>query len=221
MMACLMSAFRASPQLFMSQYLRQRRLIEFSTYRLETLLTTTKIMPFEWNAGAMIHDLPIIMVAVAHRFHYQSLRPKEGVPKNLSYMKRHNPVGFVTLQPRFDDLMSLARSDAPLAKHEDALEMYQLLCDHIKDVEDNMSDECGQCGPARGLMYKVLQEEMPGADGGVDQRRWWAYVECVIKAVFVWQAYCDRARRLMLQRIGQMNISTAGAEEGVQAYRIG
>ncbi|KAG9191058.1 holliday junction resolvase YEN1 [Alternaria panax] len=202
------------------------------TYRIlnlqtRELLTTIETMPFEWNTRALVHDLPIFMVTIARRFYYQSMRSEEGsrVPKDLTYMKRHNPVDLVRVEPRFDDLKSLARFDTPLAKHEDALKLYRLLYDGIEDLKSSIGDEHGRCsdwkGPARMLMYNSVQEKMPGGNGGVSQRRWWAYVECVIKAVFVWQAYCYRVRTLVFQRIGQMNIAAAGVEEGVQAYMIG
>jgi hypothetical protein len=200
------------------------------TYRIvnlqtRELLTTTAPMPFQWNAEAMIHDLPIVMITIARRFHYQSLRKEEGVPKDLSYMKRHNPVQLVTAQPRFNDLKSLARPDAPLAKHKDAFEMYQLMCDRIRDLEGTVGDGYSRCtnweGLARALLYRIVQEKMPHAEGGVGQIRWRCYVWCVIKAVFVWQAYCERARRLMCLRRQQVSIDTAREDEGVRTYHIG
>jgi hypothetical protein len=198
---------------------------EILSLQTRELLTTTESMPFEWNAGAMIHDLPRVMITVARRFHYQSMRKKEGVPKDLSYMKLHNPVQLVTAEPRFNDLNSLARFDAPLAKHKDAFELYRLKCDRIQDLEGAVGDNCGRCtnweGPALALMYRIVQENMPEANGGVSQKRWWMYVWCVIKAVFVWQAYCERARRLMFRRTQHVAISPAGAEDGVLAYRLG
>ncbi|KAB2108908.1 hypothetical protein AG0111_0g2913 [Alternaria gaisen] len=39
-------------------------------------------------------------------------------------MKRHNPVGLVTAEPRLNDVKAVARFDTPLAKYEDALRMY-------------------------------------------------------------------------------------------------
>ena len=200
------------------------------TYRIislqtRELLTTTAPMPFQWNAEAMIHDLPIMMINVARRFHYQSLRQEEGIPKDPSYMKRHNPVQLVTAEPRFNDLRSLGRPDAPLAKHTDAFEMYRLVCDRIRDLEGTVGDGCGRCANwealARALMYKIVQEKMPQANGGVGRMRWRHYVWCVIKAVFVWQAYCERARRLMCLRTQQVRVDTTRTEEGVRTYQVG
>jgi hypothetical protein len=132
-------------------------------------------------------------------------------------MKRQKPVDLVTLQPRFDDLKSLARSDAPPAKHKDVHEVHPLLCDRIEDLENNMGDEYGGYSNweslTQTLMCRLVQEEMSGAN------------RCDPESLLGECGACDRGgvclASILLPRIGQVNISAAAVEEGVQAYRIG
>jgi len=171
--------------------------------RMETreLLLTSEEMPFKWNAEAMLHDLPVIMVSIARRFYYQSLKLQGSVPKDLFFMRRHSAVRHFIEWDNSHNLKFFERTDAPLAGHEHAFALYKILCERIKDLEAVMGDDVGRCsnweGPARTLMYKVVHEYMPEADGGVGGARWRAYISCVIKVLFVWQAYCERAHMLI------------------------
>jgi hypothetical protein len=183
----------------------------YKILRMQTrgLLNTDTDMPFIWNVRAMLYDLPRVMVTIARRFHYQSSKRKdamrEEVLKDLSYTKLHNPADRMLPCKSFGELKSLTRRDAPLASHPDAIRMYEYICLVIADLKDVIGDRHGRCpnweGPARTIMYKLVNEGMPEATGGVGQRGWWAYVLCVVKALFVWQAYCERARRLMQRRV--------------------
>ncbi|KAF1830089.1 hypothetical protein BDW02DRAFT_116889 [Decorospora gaudefroyi] len=170
---------------------------EILNMQVRQLLTTTTQMPFVWNASAMLHDLPKIMVTVARRIYYQGLRPRVGVPKDLSYMKLHNPMNrMIDPSSTTHDLGFFQRPDAPLVKHSDAQKLYEVLCIRIRDIED-VHDRCANWeGLARTLLYKLGNEVMPRANGGVDSAKWWAYVWCVVKALLVWQAYCERAHTL-------------------------
>lgn len=48
----------------------------------------------------------------------------DDLSKDVAYMKRHNPIGLITAEPRLNDVKAVARFDTPLAKYEDALRMY-------------------------------------------------------------------------------------------------
>lgn len=56
------------------------------------LLTTSecKNMPFEWDADAMIADLPKAMVAVARRFHHHDR--DDVMPAGLPFLRLHEPM---------------------------------------------------------------------------------------------------------------------------------
>lgn len=48
----------------------------------------------------------------------------DDLPKDVTNMKRHSPIGLITAEPRLNDVKAVARFDTPLAKYEDALRMY-------------------------------------------------------------------------------------------------
>jgi hypothetical protein len=83
------------------------------------------------------------------------------MPTNTSLMRLHNPMSRVALQSRTAerDLKQLPRNDAPIARHPDADELYELLCMRIDDLELLMGDNMGRCkdweGPARMLLGLV------------------------------------------------------------------
>ena len=177
----------------------------FDIMKLSTrqLLTTKTPMPFVWDTEAMLSDLPKIMVTIARRFHYQSLQGP--VPADLTVMRLYNPTDRFIGEPLEKlDLNSFSRADAPLAQHPDAHKLYSLLCKHVEALERTMGDAYGRCqnweGPAKMLTYKVINEGMPSADGGIGQEKWWAYIQCVIKALLVWQAYCEHDQMLWAER---------------------
>ncbi|EFQ89465.1 hypothetical protein PTT_14245 [Pyrenophora teres f. teres 0-1] len=173
------------------------RIVQWVT-QTRPLLTTTDEMPFIWITNASIFDLPMLMVSVARRFHLQSLRLPDRLPEDPRYTRRHDAILFYVSCRYEIDPDYFVRDDAPLAKHEHVLELYGVLCRHIENLKAVYCDVSGLCGnwegPARAVMYKVANEDMPEADGGVGRARWMAYVWCVIKAVFVWQAYCYRVQ---------------------------
>ncbi|CAE7022685.1 HRD1 [Pyrenophora teres f. teres] len=173
------------------------RIVQWVT-QTRPLLTTTDEMPFIWITNALIFDLPMLMVSVARRFHLQSLRLPDRLPEDPRYTRRHDAILFYVSCRYEIDPDYFVRDDAPLAKHEHVLELYGVLCRHIENLKAVYCDVSGLCGnwegPARAVMYKVANEDMPEADGGVGRARWMAYVWCVIKAVFVWQAYCYRVQ---------------------------
>jgi hypothetical protein len=187
---------------------------EISQLQVCDLLTTTTSMPFIWNAAAMIHDLPRIMVSIARRMHYQALRRKEGVPKDLPHLTLHKASDRSLLVSKSKsrskrDLKFLQCADAPHARHLDAHELYDLLCPRIAGLEDVVGNHTGSWsiweGAARDLLLGMVRVEMPDADGGVGQAKWWAYVWCVVKALCVWQTYCGCAQRLVsewVERVG-------------------
>jgi hypothetical protein len=188
------------------------------------ILLTEASMSFTWNTDDMLYDLPMIMVTVARRFYYQEQNNcKVPRPVELSYMKLHNPMDNNVGQ-RQKNLDFFLRHDAPLVQHQDVRSLYALLCHRIKDLEDVVGDRRGRCatweGSARMLLYKIVHEEMPDADGGVGKRRWWAYVWCVVKGLLVWQAYCERVRKLVVRQTRQASVDVDGTEEGVWTYSI-
>lgn len=127
-------------------------------------------------------------------------------------------------EARISDLVALARVDAPLTKHEDARRLYKVLCNYVRHLGHVLGDEDGRCanweGATRTVAHKLTQEDMSENIGGVGRARWRAYVWCVVKALFVWQAYCQRARDLMYKRVEQMGGEAESTEEGVWAYRM-
>jgi hypothetical protein len=197
------------------------RILKLST---RELLTTDADMPFKWNVAAMIHDLPRLMITIARRFHYSSKH--EVVPRDLSFMRLHSPMNRVinTSRAGTDELKYLLRPDAPLAKHSDALKMYKILCDRITALEGNVHDMGGQCYnwsiPSMWL-YKPIKKDMAEADGGIGMQKWWNYVQCVIKALLVWQGYCERVEQLSSAWNQQVFVDETRAGEGVVAFRIG
>jgi hypothetical protein len=50
---------------------------------------------------------------------------------------------------------------------------------------------------------------------------WWAYVWCVIKGVMVWQAYCERVKKLATRERTPVGVNGGRAAQGVRAYPIG
>jgi hypothetical protein len=159
------------------------------------------------------------MITIARRFHYQHSGKK--VPKDLPYMKLHNSANRMLSHEKHYNLNSLARRDAPLAQHADSTRMHEVLCRGIKHVEGDGYERCSNWeGAARMFLYKLVKEEMPEAHGGVDQRRWWAYVWCVVKALVVWQAFCERAQMLMARRGEAGEVDVELAAQDVRAYRI-
>ncbi|RMZ71195.1 hypothetical protein GMOD_00005715 [Pyrenophora seminiperda CCB06] len=175
------------------------RLIHRET-QIRTLMLTIDEMPFRWNLEALLRDLPIAMTAVARRFHYQALNPPVSV--------REDPYGDEQLHPAMDmfwgwprenDLDYFQTIDGPLAVHEHAIEFYGLLYGRIQAMEAEMGGRrlANWEGSALTMLYKFVHEYMPNADGGVGAARWRAYMWCVIKVLFVWQAYCERAHTLI------------------------
>ena len=163
------------------------------------LITTQAPMPFIWKAATMISDLPRLMVTIARRFHFQEKGDK--IPVDLSVLRLHNPMQRITSLVRADRnvLKFFSRSDAPLAKHPDARKMYALLCKRIPDLEDTWDDHVWRCsnwfGSAK-MLYLMVKEEMPDADGGVGKRnggltssawlRRWLFGR---RTVSVWESY--------------------------------
>jgi hypothetical protein len=178
------------------------------------LLTTTTPMPFVWNAAAMIDDLPLLMVTIARRMHYQAQRSKEGVPKDLPYMALHHPNCSLSIPKSGYNLEFLQRADAPLARHPDSHKLYEFLCSQLEILQDVAADRHGICrnweGPARDLLFGLVREEMPNAECGVGETKWWNYVWCVVKALCVWQAYCERARKALCRRTLHIESDIAG-----------
>ena len=168
------------------------------------LLTCGTPMPFVWYTEAMISDLPKLMVNIARRFQYQSIRAS--VPSDLPYMKLHNPIDrSVGRRHRGAmDLKYFSRADAPLTQHADAHRLYGLLCTRIEALKGEMGDENNKClnweAPME-LLSSMVNEEMLGADGGVGQKKWNFYVRCVLKGLLVWQAYCEQVQQLSARRL--------------------
>jgi hypothetical protein len=178
------------------------------------LFATETPMPFLWDSDAMISDLPKVMIVVARRFPYQSKR--KPVPANLSGMKLYNPMSRVAHQSRTYklDLESLPHGEAPIAQHPDAHELNKLLRERIDDLERLMGDQSGICkdweGPAE-MLFGLVKEQMPKANEGVQEKKWWAYVWCVIKGVMVWQAYCERVKKLSGRQMTQVSVDEVRA----------
>jgi hypothetical protein len=157
------------------------------------------------NASAIIIDLPLVMVTIAQRMHHQSLRSRNGVPKDLPSLTLRTPMNRSRTNPTPEhNLEVLQRADAPFVVHPDPHELYEFLCSRIEDLEGIAGDALGRCGHweslARDRHFGLVREELADADGGVNETKWWAYVRCVIKALCVWQAYCERARKLLARR---------------------
>ena len=121
----------------------------------------------------MIYDLPVIMVSIARRFYYQSLRLPGDVPEDHLSMQLHDPM----LHPMTEvygprSLGFYSRSDAPLAPLERAFKLYEIPRERIVYHREDMSDEFGWCnnweGPAQSFLYKVIHEDMIEDDGGVN-----------------------------------------------------
>jgi hypothetical protein len=160
------------------------------------LLTTKTPMPFVWLDPAMISNLPKVMVTIARRFHYNESRA--AVPLDLSFMRLHDPLRAITIQDDADirSLEQYYRSDAPLVEHPDARQLYVWFCKLIEERHHRFAD-------ARERLYadwhtqakevvETVREKMPDASGGIGRERWWAYVHCVVKALLIWQANCQR-----------------------------
>jgi hypothetical protein len=171
-------------------------------------------MSFVWNPSAMIDDLPLLIVTIARRMHYQALRSKNGVPKDLPYMALHHPNCSFGISKSGYDLKFLQRADAPLARHPDSHKLYEFLCSQLEILQDVAGDRRGMCrnweGPARDLLFGLVREEMPNADGSVGKTKWWNYVWCVVKALCVWQAYCERARKALSRHTLHIESDIAG-----------
>ena len=170
----------------------------------QELLTTEESMPFVWCEEAMLADLPRIMVSVARRFYHQDM---EGgaVPPDLPFLKLHRPMDQPTTACAHETmhLEFFQRFDAPLAKHADARTLYKLLCRNIESRKDPVGNDGSKClnweEQAKILFRIVVEENMADSDGGVGKSRWEAFVWCVIKALLVWQAYCERIQELIAQ----------------------
>ncbi|KAF2825976.1 hypothetical protein CC86DRAFT_293477, partial [Ophiobolus disseminans] len=160
------------------------------------LLTTHTAMPMVWHAETMVADLPKVMVGVARRFHVGN---GNGV-RDLAYLKLRSLLQSASTRDRDRELKFFERADAPLAKHGDARRLYEVLCERILSLENAMGDVRGRwCDDWRGaveLLGAAVGDEMADADGGVGKLKWAAYVRCVVKVLVVWQAYCERVRKL-------------------------
>jgi hypothetical protein len=160
------------------------------------LLTTKTPMPFVWLDPAMISNLPKVMVTIARRFHYNESRA--AVPPDLSFMRLHDPLRAITVQDDADirSLEQYYRSDAPLVEHPDARQLYVLLCELIEGRHHRFADAGDRLYADWHTQTKevveTVREKMPDASGGIGRERWWAYVHCVVKALLVWQANCQR-----------------------------
>jgi hypothetical protein len=146
----------------------------------------------------MVVDLPLIMVSVARRFHFHA--QGEPVPVDLSFLTPRHPLKNPVTQFHYEEkdlLKFLARPDVPLAKHADAIAMYAVLCNNFCWLEyvDEVAGLQDWDETVKTLVNTV-KDDMPDATGGLEKAKWWAYVECVVKAVVVWQAYCERVREL-------------------------
>jgi hypothetical protein len=70
------------------------------------------------------------------------------------------------------------------------------------------------------MLFTSAMEEMPDENGGVGEKKWWSYVWCVIKGLTVWQAYCERVRKLSASQMRQVSVDEVRAAQGVRADRM-
>lgn len=184
------------------------------------IFTTDKSMSLIWKAPAMVSDLPKIMVAVARRFNREG-KGKGVVPADLPLLPLHNPMNRM-LGQRSTNMKGLAyflTRDAPLARHLDAQTLFEFLRNRIEDLEKKFEANFGCLSDWKGWVDKLclmVREEMPDADGGVKKEEWQAYVRCVVKALLVWQAYCEHVQKLTRQQV-----FSASIEGHVLSFRLG
>jgi hypothetical protein len=179
---------------------RTTAFVDILRLQVRDLLKTTASMLFVWDASVMINNLALIMVTVARRMHYQALRSKNGVPKDLPYMVLHHPGRSLNDPKSEHNLKFLLSADAPLARHPDSHKLYDFICSQFENPQCGHYWLCGNWEvPARDP-FGLVRDEMPNDEGDVSQKRWWAYVWCVVKVLCVWQAYCERARKALYGR---------------------
>lgn len=172
----------------------------------------------------MLSDLPKVTVGVARLFDWSQGKDGQNCPADLSYLRLPSPMQRMSSPDTKKGLKYFSRAYAPLTKHPDAHRIYNLRCNHVQYIGDAFDQRGWRCRDWQvpcNMLYMMVRHEMPGLDGGVGKEKWWAYVRCVIKALSVWQAYCEHVKELSARQLECVQVDSVRAEEGVMAYSVG
>lgn len=164
------------------------------------LITTNEYPSFRYDTHALLLDLPSLMVSIARRFHYQQLH--QPIPEDPNFEHIYKLIAARNkIRTRTLNMQCFSLPDALLANHPHSRECYMLLCELIRrggNIVDGSYFE-GRRALIEVLLMRIkakLGLRLAGAasrlDGGLGSERWWAYITCVLKALFARQAIHQR-----------------------------